>query len=714
MRGQCETSSRLANCTAIHPEERRLATAVGGTLYVAGSLILAGLILIGGFGHLHRELLLAIAGSGAAFGAGLLLALPWRSAPCWLVHGAHLLSLAIIAVVVASSGGARSPAWAYILFPAFFASYFYPRKTALAYLIACVAVQALPLLYYAHAARGVAELLIAVPGYVTIGMAVSTGKDRLWLLRARAETLAAQQGALRRVATAVADGQPAERIYEMVARELAALLRCLGAVILRLEDAHSVRVVGVHGAPSGSRYETEKTLPVEPGSSLERALQSGLPVRINQHPSDAPVVAFGYRATIIAPIRVGGRVWGLLGVAGAEPFAFDGEDEQVLREFGDLLATAIVSTEERLRLATEALTDSLTGLANQRALHDRLVAELARAARHGRPVSVAMIDIDHFKEVNDLAGHDTGNQMLARVAATLGSFARAEDTLGRVGGDEFAWVLPDTTREQALMAVERARRVIAAAPGDPYRISISAGICDTDSALEADELIKLADSALYWSKAHGRNQSWVYDPAVVDELTAQERAARLERSDALAGLRALVRAREGRDPATREHSERVGAIAVALALRAGWTPDRSLLLAEAAWLHDLAVVADGTPAVAPDAARFETDELEHLRAAAERSAQMADGVLAAEQIEWVRGQYASGDTESEGARLLTLADAWDRLTALTPGSAEEAVAACERLAERWGDRAAAEALRSLHAAGELTGGGPAAEDAVGG
>ena len=136
----------------------------------------------------------------------------------------------------------------------------------------------------------------------------------------------------------------------------------------------------------------------------------------------------------------------MLAVTGAQPGAFDSEDEQRLMEFGDLLATAIASIEDRAKLATQATTDPLTGLANHRALQQRLAAEAARAARHDTPLSVAVIDIDHFKQINDSARHETGDEVLVQVARCLTGLARAEDTLGRVGGDEIAWMLPDTTR----------------------------------------------------------------------------------------------------------------------------------------------------------------------------------------------------------------------------------------------------------------------------
>src|SRR5437763_5297753 len=128
--------------------------------------------------------------------------------------------------------------------------------------------------------------------------------------------------------------------------------------------------------------------------------------------------------------------------------------------------------------------------------------------------------------------------------------------------------------------------MIAATTHQPYRITLSAGICDTSVTDDPSELLHFADGALYWSKAHGRDQCWVYDPEVVAELSAQERAERLERSQALLGLRALARAIDAKDPATRQHSERVATLAAKLARTVGWPAERVMLLSEAALVHD--------------------------------------------------------------------------------------------------------------------------------
>jgi len=272
-----------------------------------------------------------------------------------------------------------------------------------------------------------------------------------------------------------------------------------------------------------------------------------------------------------------------------------------------------------------------------------------------------------------------------------------------------------------VFAVERARRVIATAAPEPYRVSVSAGICDTAVTDDPAQLIRLADGALYWSKAHGRDQCWVYDPEVVAELSAQERAERLERSQALLGLRALARAIDAKDAATRQHSERVANLVSKLSRAVGWSPERTLLLSEAALVHDVGKIG------VPDAVLCKTDPLSpeewaQITDHAELSARIVEGVLAPEQVEWIRTHHERPDGDgypdglsaneiSEGAALLALSDAWDVMTISRPYSlpktVEEAVSECESLIGLQFTEGAVGALLQLHCAGKLTATEPA-------
>jgi len=690
---------------------------VSGVFYMIGAVTLVPLIVLGGGLHYHRPVLIAIAGVAFDWALCSLLLIDWDRAPRTLIHVAAAGGLGLITAAVASSGGVRSPAWVYTFFVAVFAAYFFPRRVAFAYLAACVCANALVLVYDARATGGVAvsQIAIASASFLAIGGAIMAGRSLLAAFRLRAELLAAEQGALRRVATSVVEGDPPERVYALVAREAAAMLGAGAAGIIRFDGEDEATVMGSWADHEGGRYPPGTVIQVKPGSDVARALETQAPVRVEGHPADSPVGRLGYTASIVSPVRVASRSWGALAVTVAEPARFTAVDEQQLKEFGDLLATAIASIDHRAKLTAQAATDPLTGLSNRRTLHERLAAEVARSIRHSHTLSVAVIDIDHFKEVNDYGGHDAGDEMLAAVARCLAENARAEDILGRVGGDEFAWAMPETTREHALLAVERARRLIAATVSEPFRITVSAGICDTDATSDPAELVSFADGALYWSKAHGRNRCWVYDADVITELSAPERVERMESSQAVLGLRALARAIDARDPSSRQHSERVAALAIKLARVAGWPRDRAGLLREAALVHDVGKV--GIPdEVLHKAGPLTESERERLKEHAELAARIAEGVLDPEQVVWIRTHHERPDGTGyprglaeheipEGAALLALADAWDVMTSgrfySDPKPVDVAIAECARLIGAQFTKHAVGVLLRLHADGEL-------------
>ena len=163
------------------------------------------------------------------------------------------------------------------------------------------------------------------------------------------------------------------------------------------------------------------------------------------------------------------------------------------------------------RLAELASKDELTGLLNKRSFLVHLAGEVARCRRHGRTMSLCMLDLDGFKRINDQNGHAAGDRVLAEAAGRLGALVRTGEHMARVGGDEFGWILPDADAEGAASAVQRARMAVAS---EPFRglgsLSISAGICETDGSIDAAELYRRADRALYDAKASGSDAPTVY------------------------------------------------------------------------------------------------------------------------------------------------------------------------------------------------------------
>ena len=162
------------------------------------------------------------------------------------------------------------------------------------------------------------------------------------------------------------------------------------------------------------------------------------------------------------------------------------------------------------RLEALAVTDSLTGIANRRRFEDVLAHESRRAARNGTPLALMIVDIDHFKQLNDRAGHRAGDACLAHVAQLLGNIAnRPGDLASRFGGDEFALILPETGLDQALRMAGSACKAIAAEspPGRPVTASVGVAAL-RGSAAQPELLVEAADRALYEAKRRGRNQAY--------------------------------------------------------------------------------------------------------------------------------------------------------------------------------------------------------------
>lgn len=164
-------------------------------------------------------------------------------------------------------------------------------------------------------------------------------------------------------------------------------------------------------------------------------------------------------------------------------------------------------------LESLSITDSVTSLKNHRYFQDRLRIEVERSLRHGHPLSLAMIDLDHFKQINDLHGHPIGDRVLRTLALRLLDQVRSIDTVARYGGEEFAIIMPDTPLKSGTIVAERIRNAFERNDFQfpnlpPIKVTLSIGLASApDEAKTASDLIKLADSRLYQAKRQGRNQT---------------------------------------------------------------------------------------------------------------------------------------------------------------------------------------------------------------
>jgi diguanylate cyclase (GGDEF)-like protein len=167
-------------------------------------------------------------------------------------------------------------------------------------------------------------------------------------------------------------------------------------------------------------------------------------------------------------------------------------------------------------------TDALTGVWNRRAFEETMQRELLRASRHGLPLSLVMLDIDHFKRINDTYGHRVGDDVLKWFGIHVSRMLREGDTIHRFGGEEFAIVLPHTDQQGALLAAERVLSYLAASTfQDSLTVTASAGVASGRGAeLDDIDLVAVADGALYRAKREGRNRALSAEPAAAPEVRA--------------------------------------------------------------------------------------------------------------------------------------------------------------------------------------------------
>jgi diguanylate cyclase (GGDEF)-like protein len=164
------------------------------------------------------------------------------------------------------------------------------------------------------------------------------------------------------------------------------------------------------------------------------------------------------------------------------------------------------------RLRSEARTDPLTNLLNRREFDEHATRELTRAGRDGRPIALATFDIDHFKQINDEHGHVVGDRALVHLAHLLASHSREIDVTARLGGEEFAVLMPGSDREGAETFAEHVRHALAThdSPSLPD-MRVSAGITTTAVPIEVETMLERVDSALYAAKRGGRDRTVAFD-----------------------------------------------------------------------------------------------------------------------------------------------------------------------------------------------------------
>src|SRR5439155_9421333 len=245
---------------------------------------------------------------------------------------------------------------------------------------------------------------------------------------------------------------------------------------------------------------------------------------------------------------------------------------------GPLVAVALYqrSAYRELEAMRLALTDPLTGLGNHGHFHERLERGLEEAKSSGFPLSVCLLDVDGFKSVNDRFGHPTGDQVLISLAQLL----RQDGEAFRLGGDEFALLLPGVEPQAASVMADAIRARVAEARsrhGEPVEVSIGIAAYP-QHAVDQSELVRVADSALYWAKEHGKNLVHVYRPEAFERKELRRLAEMPDRAARFRAAASLAQAVDSHDAYTGSHSYVVGELAARIAADLGFSTEEIELI----------------------------------------------------------------------------------------------------------------------------------------
>jgi diguanylate cyclase (GGDEF)-like protein len=448
---------------------------------------------------------------------GGLLVLPGGQSRTWAVRTGMLAFIASVALL--RDGVGPTPGYGpLLLLPVIWAALRNRRSELVLAILGIPSVLYLPIIliggthYPPSGWRGGALLIVVA---AVLGVAVLTLVGTIGRQRDAATAMLSTQLALREIATLIATGDSSASVLSTAADQLGHQFEGVAASMVVRFDGPSGFGEIVGGWSSDGGDITGQRIDLSGPTSVARLYQASAPVAV----TDAGV---GQRSeqilgrprpddAVVAPVTLGDMLWGAVGVVFAAGTATaDGVEDRISR-FAELIAVAIANAQAWETVSRQASTDPLTGLANHRTFRDRLSSEVERASRYQRALSLILFDLDHFKHINDTHGHQTGDATLITVAERIAALARDGDLVARIGGEEFAWLLPETTQDSAYLAAERARRAIAATSFQAVgKVTVSAGVCSNLHASTAQELLRAADRALDQAKDNGRDITSMY------------------------------------------------------------------------------------------------------------------------------------------------------------------------------------------------------------
>ena len=302
------------------------------------------------------------------------------------------------------------------------------------------------------------------------------------------------------------------------------------AVDIRLVDEDARELVSIYA----------RGMDVEPAQAFRISLDEGVTGWVARHDQAQLVNDMGAdprvtqvpgtaeherQASLVLPLTVRGTVTGVLTIDRMKGRTFEESELEVTKLFANMAAIAIQNALAYEEVERQAISDGLTGIHNHRHFHETLEAEVSRAERYDETFCLFMMDLDHFKAVNDTVGHQKGDQVLCAVSDVLRSCSRESDYLARYGGEEFTMILPRTGLQEAVSLAQRVRAGVARIDaGHPaLRVTVSIGVAAfPGSAATSDGVLAAADAALLRAKARGRDRVCLFTAAEATLVTAAE------------------------------------------------------------------------------------------------------------------------------------------------------------------------------------------------
>jgi diguanylate cyclase (GGDEF)-like protein len=515
--------------------------------------------------------------------------------------------------------------------------------------------------------------------FVSAQVAASIEKEYLYaLLKEQDEEITL----VNRLTTILTSSVSIQMIFEGFAQELKKVLDIDWATIA-LIDGDELYFLAL-SSTIGSAWKTEEKIPLKETATewVCREKKSLYEPDLKRHQrfwTGERHSQQGYRSIVYLPLNVPERTIGSLILASRKPNAYSRRQIKLLERVAAQIAAPIENAQLYALVEQRSRIDELTGLFNRRHFEEVLKEEISRHSRYGEVLSIFILDLDNFKNYNDLYGHPAGDILLNQIGKIIKGSVRNVDKAFRYGGDEFVALLPKTDKDDAYVVAERVRGQLAGEmEKKAINVTCSIGLASypADGVLTS-ELVDVADTALYYAKRTGGNRIYLSSKILPRPPEDGKFAGIDTRRDSLSAVYALVSTVEAKDPYTYGHSKKVNTYAVALAERIGLSPDEVLKVSTAALIHDIGII--GIPdRVLNKKGELNEGDLQAIQAHPKLGATIVNNISSLIPCEsgilhhhekWDGSGYPEGLKGEEipiEARILAIADSFAAMTSARP------------------------------------------------